>query len=166
MTLMIISFLFYVYYFYNMINKLSSHIKNSIDTIIRLMNANNLVNDYYLLQEIDDAKSSTITFRRSYLIFLLIFPPSVIYIFYNIKLKFRKHAIHEYRAIYLIATKGIGHVKLLGGNIPKVERLTEIILLSILSLGLYLTYKWYDFSRHLEEHLKSYNTWYITSSLG
>jgi hypothetical protein len=160
MTVIVTSFLFYIRYFYDTINQLSSHINSSINTIIKLTNANNL-NDYYLLQEIDNIKSFTITFRRSYIVFLLIFPPSIIYIFYNIKVKFHKHILHEYQAIYLIATKNIAHAKLLGGDIPKVRRLTEIILLSVLSLGLYLAYEWYNFSQDLKEHLKLYNEWYL-----
>ncbi len=159
MIVVVASFLLYIRYFYNTVNQLSSHINNSINAIIRLINANNL-NDYYLLQEIDNIKSFTITFRRRHIIFLLVFPPLIIYIFYNIKFKFHKHVLHEYRAIYLIATRNIVNVKLLGGDIPKVRRLTEIILLSVLSLGLYLAYEWYNFSQDLKEHLKLYNEWY------
>lgn len=165
MVIFIISFLLYVYYFYSAINKLSSHINSSTNIITEIVMTNNLANDHYLLQELNGIKASIIVFRKIYLLILFIFPPFVIYVLYYVKKIFCQHVIHEYKTIYLIVNKNVRDVKLLGGNIPKTRKLTEIIVLSILSFGVYLVYEWYIFSRDLEEHLKLYEMWISRSKL-
>jgi len=155
----IVFFLFYIYYFFTLVKQLSQHFKDSVDILSQIINISNLIQNSYLVYEINGMKSSIIQLRRILLVIMLIFPPFLIYVMYYIINKFRSHLIHEYKVVYLISYL-LKNIKPLGGDLPNVRKFTDFLTLSILTFGMYNVYYWYKFSKNLENHLRIYNKWY------
>lgn len=149
----------YIYYFFTSAKQLSQHLKDSVDALFQIININNLIQNNYLVYEVNGMKSSIFQLQKILLAIILIFPPSLIYVMYYIINKFRSHLIHEYKAVYLISYL-LKNIKPLGGDLLNVRKFTDFLILSILTFGMYNAYHWYKFSKNLENHLKIYNKWY------
>lgn len=149
----------HIYYFFTSAKQLSQHLKDSVDALFQIININNLIQNDYLVYEVNGVKSSIFQLQKILLVIILIFPPSLIYVMYYIINKFRSHLIHEYKAVYLISYL-LKNIKPLGGDLFNVRKFTDFLILSILTFGMYNAYNWYKFSKNLENHLKIYNKWY------
>jgi len=157
MIVIILLFLSYIYYFFILMKQLSQHFKDSVNVLIEIINVNNLIQNSYLVYEVNEMKTSIIQLQK--ILLVIIFPPSLIYIMHYIINKFQSHLLHEYKAIYLISYS-LKNIKPLGGDLFSIRKFTDFLILSILTFGMYNVYYWYKFSKSLEDHLQAYDKWY------